>query len=83
MRLDTSKYWETEVPEKLCTDRNVFRFYPQAQQLGIHKSDWLNIGTGETRPGKGVHINLRELRNRPEVLRRLVEILQNIGDAGE
>lgn len=49
-----SKYWEHETPTEVITDKNTLRWYKEAGQLAISRSD----DKGATRPGKTVTLNV-------------------------
>ena len=74
----SAKFWELEDPEIMQTGKNTLRFYPKAQRLVVHLSDYINPRSGELRPGKGVGLNLEALAECPEVLNRVLEILNGL-----
>ena len=73
-------FWELEEPEVMQTGKNTFRYYPKAQRLVVHLSDYHDARTGELKPGKGTGLNLAALAESPEVLDRVLEILSSLKD---
>lgn len=73
-----AKYWEMETPEVMQTGFNTLRYYPQAQRLVVHLKDYWSDKDGGFRMGKGTGLDLASLRRKPDVLKRLIEILQAI-----
>ena len=73
----SAKFWLYEEPEVMETARNCFRYYPKAGRLTIHLPDYIDR-KGEQRPGKGTSINLACLADAPEVLERIIEILNEL-----
>ena len=76
----TAHFWELEDPEVMQTGRNALRYYPKAQRLVVHLSDYHDARTGELKPGKGTGLNLAALAESPEVLERVLEILSGLRD---
>jgi len=74
----TAKYWLLEDPEIMETGKNVLRYYPKAQRLVIHLPDYQIAYGGQKRVGKGVGLNLEALAESPDVLDRVLEILNGI-----
>lgn len=72
-----SKYWLIESPEVLETAKNVIRYYPKHGKLAVHLPDYCTRDC-KTHIGKGVGLNLDALQDEPEVLHRLIAILQEI-----
>lgn len=56
---DKSRYWLTETPETAETERNVFRYYPEAERLQVSLPDYTAYGV--ERRGKTVGIYLPAL----------------------
>jgi hypothetical protein len=73
-------FWELEDPEVMETGKNALRYYPKAQRLVVHLSDYHDARTGELKPGKGTGLNLAALAESPEVLDRVLEILSGLKD---
>lgn len=71
-------YWELEEPEIIRTDKNVIRYYPKAQRLVVHITDYFDTRVGELRPGKGVGLRLEALARQPKDVSRLIKILQSL-----
>ena len=71
------KYWLTETPEVMETSKNVIRYYPKHGKLAFHLPDYCTRDC-KTHIGKGVGLNLDALQDEPEVLHRLIEILQSV-----
>ena len=72
-----SKYWLIESPEVLETAKNVIRYYPKHGKLAVHLPDYCTRDC-QTHIGKGVGLNLDALQDEPDVLHRLIEILQQV-----
>lgn len=67
---DKSRYWLTEEPETASTERNVFRYYPEAERLQVSLPDYTAYN-GETRRGKTVGIYIPALtQEAKELLKR-------------
>lgn len=67
---DKSRYWLTESPETVETERNVFRYYPDAERLQVSLPDYTAY-SGETRRGKTVGIYIPALTQKAkELIRR-------------
>lgn len=67
---DKSRYWLTESPETVETERNVFRYYPDAERLQVSLPDYTAY-SGETRRGKTVGIYIPALtQEAKELIRR-------------
>lgn len=69
-----SRFWETEKPVVLDTGANVLRYYQKAGFLMVHKPDYEK--DGQTFSGKGVGLNLEALRDSPQELEHLLQILE-------
>lgn len=74
----TAKFWELETPEIMQTSFNTLRYYKNAQRLVVHLADYWSDKDGGFRMGKGTGLDLASLRRKPDVLKRLIEILQAI-----
>ena len=72
------QYWKLETPEVLETAKNVIRYYPKHGKLVVHLPDHCSRKDFSVHVGKGVGINLAALEDEPEVLHRLIEILQEV-----
>lgn len=71
------KFWLYEEPEVFETSRNCFRYYPKAGRLSVHLPDYTDQ-KGERKIGKGTSVNLRSLAEEPEVLDRIITILNGL-----
>lgn len=69
-----SRFWETEKPVVLDTGANVLRHYQKAGFLMVHKPDYEK--GDQILPGKGVGLNLEALRDSPQELEYLLQILE-------
>ena len=74
---NSAKFWETETPEVLRTSSCIFRYYPIAGRVIVHQPDYLDPRSGEIKPGKGVGFSMKSLAERPEVAKRLIEIIES------
>lgn len=71
---DKSRYWLTEAPETASTERNVFRYYPEAERLQVSLPDYTAY-SGETRRGKTVGIYIPALTHEAkELIRRALDL---------
>ena len=71
---DKSRYWLTEEPETASTERNVFRYYADAERLQVSLPDYTAYGR-ETRRGKTVGIYIPALtREAKELIRRALRL---------
>ena len=79
------RYWLYEEPIVYETGRNAIRYYRQAGKIQIatcdyvevKRSQWTDSGiTEERKPGKLCALDLEALREDPETLQWLLEILQ-------
>lgn len=73
-----AKFWKYETPEELRTGKNTFRYYPKAGRLVAHLPNYFSDRDDAWKMGKGTSINLESLKARPEVIDRLVEILESL-----
>lgn len=78
LRERAAKYWLYEEPETFELEHNVIRYYPKAERLCFHLPDFYSTRHNKTAVGKGVSIRLDELADEPEILCRLIEILQSL-----
>lgn len=78
LRERSAKYWQYEEPETFELEHNVIRYYPKAERLSFHLPDFYSMHHHKTAVGKGVSIRLDELADEPEILHRLIEILQSL-----
>ena len=62
----------------LETSKNVVRYYPKHGKLVFHLPDYYSPRTCSMHIGKGVGLDLTALDDNPDVLHRLIEILQQI-----
>lgn len=53
------RWWENETPQTIETDKNVMRYYPQAEKLQVSRPNWTD-DYGESKPGKTVVLDLSE-----------------------
>lgn len=74
---NSPKFWETETPEVLRTSSAVFRYYPVAGRVIVHQPDYLDPRSNEIKSGKGTGFSLKSLEERPEVAKRLIEIIES------
>ena len=61
-----NKYWETEEPVIVATEKNVFKLYGGAGKLQISTPDW--VKSGIKLPGRTVTIDLKTLHESPEAV---------------
>lgn len=54
------KFWDYEDPITIRSEKNVLRYYPQADQLQISRQDWQD-DDGVTKKGKTVTLNIEAL----------------------
>lgn len=73
-----AKFWLYETAEELITEKNHFRYYPNAGRLTVSLPNYIDRSTGAELPGKGVSINLAALTEEPETLERIIEILNGL-----
>ena len=74
----SAKFWELEQPEIMETRFNTLRYDPKAQRFVVHLRDYWSERDGCYRMGKGTGLDLAALHNKPDVIDRLIEILQSI-----
>ncbi len=71
---DKSRYWLTESPETVETERNVFRYYPEAERLQVSLPDYTAYN-GEARRGKTVGIYIPALtQEAKELIRQALDL---------
>ena len=71
---DISRYWLNEEPETVSTERNVFRYYPEAGRLQVSLPDYEAFGR-ETRRGKTVGVYIPALTpEAKELIRRALRL---------
>ncbi len=73
-----AKFWNYESPEEMCTATNTFRFYTHAKRLVVHLPNYFSEKDDAWKWGKGTSINLTNLAATPEVVSRLIEILESL-----
>lgn len=73
-----AKFWKYETPEEMRTATNTFRFYPHARRLVVHLPNFFSEKEDAWKWGKGISVNLASLAAKPEVVTRLIEILQSL-----
>ena len=54
------KYWETETPTTITTNKNVLQFYRDAGKLSVARLPWLDKD-GDERPGKTVCLDIEAI----------------------
>jgi len=52
-----AKYWETETPTTITTNRNVIQYYHDAEKLSVARLPWTDA-TGNERQGKTVTFDI-------------------------
>ena len=55
-----AKYWESEIPQVIKTNKNVLQYYPVAEKLGVMRPMWTD-DNGKERPGKSVTMDISAL----------------------
>lgn len=68
-----SNYWENETPTIIKTDKNVLRFYKDAEKLQVSVPDW--DCDGVMRQGRTVTLDVKSLRQNADALHVLNEII--------
>ena len=72
-------YWETDTPIRASTRKNELEYYREAGKLAISRPSWTD-GSGESKRGKTVTLDLAALRESPEALRLLLMIAEDAGN---
>ena len=72
-------YWETETPIRASTRKNELEYYREAGKLAISRPSWTD-GSGESKRGKTVTLDLAALRESPEAARLLLMIAEDAGN---
>lgn len=63
--MPTGRYWETEAPIVINTEKNIMRLYPMAGKLQVAMPNWIDEG-GVERPGKTVTLDIEALALSPD-----------------
>jgi len=71
-------YYEDIPTTVIDTGRNILRYYKNYERLQISNPDWTDRQTGETKRGKTLSINLNAVRETPEALELLQQIIKDI-----
>ena len=69
-------YWETETPIRASTRKNELEYYREAGKLSVSRPSWTN-GSGESKRGKTVTLDLVALRESPEAVRLLLMLAED------
>ena len=73
-----SKYWESEQPIEVKTDKNVLKYYKEAGQLAVCRPDFTDTD-GNSRQGKTVVLNASALLSAPDLDRlAALEVFRDI-----
>ena len=67
-------YWENEQPTIIDTERNVLRYFPQADKLQVCQPSWTDKD-GNAKQGKTVTLDLTALRETQEAVELLRQIV--------
>ena len=51
------KYWESETPQVITTNKNVLQYYPVAEKLSVMRPVWTDENEKE-HPGKAVTLDV-------------------------
>lgn len=70
-------YWETETPISASTRKNELEYYREAEKLAISRPSWTD-GSGESKRGKTVTLDLAALKESPEALHLLQKIVKEL-----
>lgn len=70
-------YWETETPIRASTKKNELEYYREAGKLAISRPSWTD-GSGESKRGKTVTLDLAALKESPEALSLLQKIVKEL-----
>lgn len=79
-----AKYWLYEEPELYTTGKNAIRYYQEAGKLQFALPDYVKTTFSygqrreEVKPGRLAALDLEALREDPETLQWLIEILQGL-----
>ena len=68
-------YWEKEQPTVVNTGRNVLRHFKEAGKLQVCQPNWKD-DKGEEKQGKTVTLELTALRETPEAVDLLKQIIE-------
>ena len=56
-----TKYWETETPTEIIAEKNVFKYYAEANKLHVSRPAWED-SNGNMKPGKTVTLDIAALQ---------------------
>ena len=68
-------YWENEQPTTIDTGKNILRYFKEAGKLQVSQPNWINK-ENEEKPGKTVTVDLKALKETPEALKLIKQIIE-------
>ena len=75
-----AKYWETETPTTITTNRNVIQYYHDAEKLSVARLPWTDA-SGKERQGKTVTLDIDAIHESGvDVLEATKEVFTAIAD---